>query len=112
MAHEGLGIVATSAALLFCVGNSLAGPCTAEIAAVERQIGATAAKPDSGATAPQSLSAQLHRQPTPSTVQSAESKANTDAADALARARKADAEGNADTCAKALNEARLLYGLN
>ena len=62
-------------------------------------------------SAPQSVGAQLHHQPTPGSVQSAERTANADGEAALARARKADAEGNAGACAKALTEARALYGI-
>jgi hypothetical protein len=45
-------------------------------------------------------------------VQSAEHAANADGEAALERARKADADGNASACAKALTEAKELYGLN
>ena len=62
-------------------------------------------------SAPQSVGAQLHHQPTPGSVQSAEHKARADSEAALNRARKADAEGNASACAKALTEARALYGI-
>jgi hypothetical protein len=92
-----------------------AGPCTTQISQVERQIRqAQAASPPGGAgepSAPQSVGAQLHHQPTPGSVQSAEHAANADGEAALARARKADAEGNASACAKALTEARALYGI-
>jgi hypothetical protein len=92
-----------------------AGPCTTQISQVERQIRqAQAASPPGGAgepSAPQSVGAQLHHQPTPGSVQNAEHAANADGEAALARARKADAEGNASACAKALTEARALYGI-
>jgi len=92
-----------------------AGPCTAQIAQVEQQIRkAQAASPPGGAgepTGPQSVEAQLHHQPTPQSVESAERKAKADSAAALDRARKADAAGNAAACAKALDEAKMLYGL-
>jgi hypothetical protein len=96
--------------------SSQAGPCTDRIAQVEQQVSALqAAPPASGAgepTAPQSLGAQLHRQPTPGSVQHAEHTANADADAALDRARKADAENNADGCEEALREARRLYGID
>lgn len=92
-----------------------AGPCTAQIAQVARQIARLQAGPaPSGvgeASAPQSLGAQLHHQPTPGSVQSALSKANTEAAAALDRARKADAAGDAAGCAATLDEAKRLYGI-
>jgi hypothetical protein len=61
------------------------GTCTAQIAQLEQQIRG------SGPTAPQSIEAQLHHQPTPRTVQNAESKATADADAALQRAREANA---------------------
>jgi hypothetical protein len=92
-----------------------AGPCTTQISQVEQRIRqAQAASPPGGAgepSAPQSVGAQLHHQPTPGSVQSAEHKARADSEAALNRARKADAEGNASACAKALTEARALYGI-
>jgi hypothetical protein len=60
----------------------------------------------SGPTAPQSIEAQLHHQPTPETVRNAEREANADAAAALQRARQADTDDNPAACVKALNEAK------
>lgn len=92
-----------------------AGPCTTQILQVEQQIRqAQAASPPGGAgepSAPQSVGAQLHHQPTPGSVQRAEHEANADGDAALARARKADAAGDASACAKALAEAKALYGV-
>ena len=88
-----------------------AGPCTAQISNLERQIKLSAANPTVGPSGPQTVGAQLHHQPTPSTVEHAEIKANADADAALDRARKADAAGNASGCKSALTEARRLYGL-
>ncbi len=88
----------------------------AEISQLEQQIGQLeAAAPPSGAgtpSAPQSVGAQLHHQPTPGAVQGAEHKANADAAAAFARARKADAAGDARGCDEALLEVRRLYGIS
>jgi hypothetical protein len=93
-----------------------AGPCATQILQFEQQIQTlAAASPPGGAgepSAPQSVDAQLHHQPTPGSVQSAEHAANADGEAALERARKADADGNASACAKALTEAKELYGLN
>lgn len=99
---------------LACVGGvtaALAGPCTKQIAEVERYIQRSSSGPAGGPTASQSIGAQLHHQPTPGSVQSAENKARADAEAALDRARKADAEGDAAACTKALDEAKMLYGL-
>jgi hypothetical protein len=96
------------------VGGAMAaqaGPCTKQIAEVERYAQRSTPGPESGPTAPQSIGAQLHHQPTPGSVQSAESKAYADGMAALERARKADAAGDASACARALDEAKLIYGL-
>jgi hypothetical protein len=102
--------------LLAGVTASQAGPCTGQIVVVEQQISQLeAAAPPSGAgepSAPQSVGAQLHHEPTPGTVNGAEHRANADGDAALARARKADADGKADECAEALRVARHLYGID
>jgi len=91
--------------------NAQAGPCTAGIAEIERYIQGTAPGPTTGPTAPQSVGAQLHHQPTPGSVEGAEGKARADGLAALDRARKADAAGDAAACKSALEEAKLIYGL-
>jgi hypothetical protein len=93
-----------------------AGPCSTEISRIEQKIrAAQVASPPSGAgdaSAPQSVDAQLHHQPTPGSVQSAEHMANADGEAALARARNADAAGDKAACAKALMEAKAIYGID
>ena len=108
-------MVLTAVGLIGGAATSEAGPCTTQISQVEQQIHKAQAASPGGAgepTAPQSVGAQLHHQPTPQTVESAESKARASAEAALDRARKADAEGDASACAKALKEARELYGID
>jgi hypothetical protein len=82
-------MVLTAAGLIGGAATSEAGPCTTQISQVEQQIhNAQAASPPGGAgepTAPQSIGAQLHHQPTPQTVESAESKARASAEAALDR---------------------------
>jgi len=103
-------------ALLSSAGVSQAGPCTAQIAQVEQQIAQLQAAPTAAGTgepsAPQSVGAQLHHEPTPGAVANSEHLANAEAEAALARARQADASGNAQACAEALRDARLLYGID
>jgi len=103
-------------ALLTAGAHARAGPCSEQIRVVEREIAAMRANPTPGGagqpSAPQSLGAQLHRQPTPGSVEGAVSQANAAGAAALERARKADAAGDAGACAKALDEAKLLYGVD
>jgi hypothetical protein len=104
------------AALLASAAAAQAGPCSKQIAEVERQIQQLQATPSaSGAGQPsgsQTVGAQLHHQPTPGSVETAQSKANADASAALGRARKADAAGDATACAAALDEAKRLYGID
>lgn len=111
--------VATSALILLApLGDRVsaqAGPCTAQIAQVEQQIRqAQAARQPGGSgapSAPQSVGAQLHHQPTPGSVAGAEDRAREAADAALDNARKADAAGDATRCARALEDAKQLYGL-
>jgi hypothetical protein len=98
-------------ALIVNAGLSHAGPCTAQITEVERAIHRAQNNPVIGPTADQSVAAQLHHQPTPGSVQSAEVKARETANAALDRARKADTAGDAAACQRALTEAKELYEL-
>ena len=100
-------LVATTAATLLCGGGAAhSGPCTSQIEELERQIGHASSSAKIGPSAPQSIEAQLHHQPTLETVRNAERKANADAAAALQRARQADTDDNLAACAKALGEAK------
>ncbi len=109
--------IVTFAALALISGSAAcnAGPCTSQIAQLEQQIqGAQATSPQGGAgdpSAPQSVGAQLHHQPTPGSVERAEHRALADGDAALESARKADAAGDASACAKALAEAKDIYGV-
>jgi hypothetical protein len=107
---DGRAFLGTTLALCLSVTGTLAGPCTAQIAELEQRVSPALASPQNTPSAPQSVGAQLHRQPTPTTVQSAAGRANADADAALDRARKSDAENDADGCNEALLEARRLYG--
>lgn len=105
-ASIGLLVATTASTLLWGSGTAHSGPCTSQIEQLERQIGRTSSSAKSGPTAPQSIEAQLHRQPTPETVRNAERKANAEAAAALQRARQADIDDNPAACTKALDEAK------
>jgi hypothetical protein len=108
-------LVLTIVAIVGAATAAHAGPCTTQISRLEAQIRkAQVTSPPGGAgepSAPQSVGAQLHHQPTPGSVQRAEHQANADGEAALARARKADAAGDAAACARALAEAKALYGI-
>src|ERR1700684_1149113 len=98
-------LVAITAATLLCGGGAAhSGPCTSQIEELERLIGHASSSAKSGPTAPQSIAAQLHHQPTPETVRNAERKANADVGAALQRARQADTDDNSAACARALDE--------
>jgi hypothetical protein len=100
-------LIAATGATLLCYGDAAhSGPCTAQIAQFEQQIQRALADPDGGPTAPQTVEAQLHHQPTPVAVQNAESKGRENADAALQRAQKVDAEGNAAECVIALDGAK------
>ena len=100
-------LVAMTAATLLCGGGAAqSGPCPSQIEQLERRIGHVSSSAKSGPTAPQSIAAQLHHQPTPETVRNADRKANEDAAAALQRARQADTDDSPVACAKALDEAK------
>ena len=106
-----LAAVAAAAILLGSAGAAQSGPCTAQIAQIEHQIGSDEAGPTVGLKAPQSVDAQLHHQPTPSSVEQAEHVANTDGDVAIDRAVKADAAGNGMLCSQELSAARRFYNI-
>jgi|SRR5436190_15994690 hypothetical protein len=103
--------LAATAAIFAGTDAARSGPCAEEIVLLERQIAVAAPGPQSGPTGAQTTGAQLHRQPTPGSVERAEALANTDAEEALARAKQADSNGNAADCNAALRRARELYGI-
>jgi hypothetical protein len=105
--YVGLLIATIGATLIAAGGAAHSGPCTVQIAQLEQQFRHTTLSARSGPTAPQSVEAQLHHQPTPDGVQNAESKAKADAGAALQPSRQADADGNAIACATALDDAKL-----
>lgn len=88
-------------------GTVHAGPCTAEIDRISAAMDALAANQEVG-TAHQSRAADLHRQPTPYSVERGREQAITDERHdraALERARAADARGDSAGCNKALSDA-------
>ena len=111
LGYDGLLFGIVSAAALCSADAAHSGPCTTQIAQLERQIRAATPGPESGPMAPQSVGAQLHHQPTPGAVAHAEQVANKDADAALDRARKADAANDSALCHAALTEARRLYDI-
>ena len=91
--------------------SAYAGPCTAQIAQVEQRISEASANSEIGPSSPQTLDAQLGRQPTPRTVRDAKMTANTLAQAALERVKKADTADNAAACTQVLSALKEWYGL-
>ena len=113
MGSRGSHVVFLAAALLAAQAVAVqAGPCTAQIDQVERQVRSMPAGAATGPSGQQTVGAQLHHQPTPGSVQNAEAKAQADSMAAIQRARNADAAGDTAACAKALTDAKDVYGLN
>jgi hypothetical protein len=86
-----------------------AGPCSGEIAKIEHAMREPG--PNIGPTNPQSIGAQLDRQPTPSSVARAEKRADSRYIEAMARARALDAEGDPH-CMSVVTEIKDLIGMN
>jgi hypothetical protein len=109
--RAGLFIASAIVILLNSHGTALSGPCTEQIAKIEHRVANDGASPDAGPTAAQSVDAQLHRQPTPSTVGQAEHTANKDGDTAIEQAKEADAANDATGCNAELVVARRLYDI-
>lgn len=100
--------ILVSAWLLFSGGAAGAGSCASEIARLQAAVDALAASRAQAPTAHQTVSAQLHRQPTLDSVARAKERAKMHERQeraALERARAADAKGDSEGCRRALSEA-------
>lgn len=106
--HSILRSILASTLICLSISCVLAGPCSSEIAKIEGVM----RDPGSGIgpTNPQSLAAQLHHQPTPSSVARAEKRADARYIEAMARARALDAEGN-PRCMGVVTEIKDLIGM-
>ena len=93
------------------VASAQAGPCTDEIAQFELAVRQSAGNPDAGPFAPQSIGAQIDRQPTPASIKRAKERARAQFATTLARAKRLDAQGNRAGCTRALAVAKDMYNL-
>ena len=91
------------------VASAHAGPCSSEIAQFESAVRQSAGNPNAGPTLPQSIGAQIDRQPTPASMKRARLQAQRYFALTLARARRLDARGDRAGCTRALAEAKDLY---
>jgi hypothetical protein len=109
-------LLLSAAGIIASVTTSYAGPCTAQIEAVQSQVDArSAAIAAAGPVARESTAARLHREPTPGSIARAEERLGEGASvekalSALERAREADRGGNEGSCEQALAEARRATG--
>jgi hypothetical protein len=85
--------------------------CEAEIGRLQSEAANASARTITGPTAPQSVAAQLGRQPTPASVERAQQDAQSRFADTLARARILGAEGNSAACLQEVASARRMLEL-
>ena len=88
-----------------------AGSCGKEIARFESSVRASRSNPAAGPMAPQSVGAQLGRQPTPESVERSDEKAQAAFNAVLASAKKLDAEGKRAGCMDLLGKAKQMYNL-
>ena len=95
-----------------------AGPCSHEIDGVQAQVNARLeAKAGGGPVGPESSRALLHRQPTPGSIATAETRLGelppqtAEAIEqAMGRARQADRAGDLSTCQQALSDVQAAIG--
>jgi hypothetical protein len=83
-----------------------AGPCSADIAQFETAVRQSAGNPYAGLTAPQSVGAQIDRQPTPASMKRAEQRLKSKFSAAMARAKRLDTQNNRAGCERALSVAK------
>jgi hypothetical protein len=103
--------VVGAAAFGLSIAAAYAGPCTSKIAQFEKAVRQSAGNPNAGPMAPQSIGAQLDRQPTPASIKRAEERAKATFAATLARAKRLDAQGNRAGCTRELAAAKRMYNL-
>ena len=104
-------VAVAGAALVPCAASAHAGPGSNKIAQFEKAVRQSANNPDAGPMAPQSIAAQLDRQPTPGSVKRAEERAQASFYAAMARAKRLDARGDRAGCTRALTAAKRMYNL-
>jgi hypothetical protein len=97
------------AVLCLSIPVAQAGPCSEDIAQFEAAIRQSAGNPNAGLTAPQSIGAQLDRQPTPDSLKQAQKRLQSKFSATMARAKRLDAEGDRTGCTRALSAAKRMY---
>ena len=91
--------------------SAQAGPCRSEIGQFEQAVRQSARNPNAGPIAPQSIGAQLDREPTPASIRRAQARAWTAFRAALAHAKQLDRRGDPG-CTAALARAKDMYNLH
>ena len=104
--------VAIMAAAIAGLSSAQAGPCSPAIAQFEQAVRQSAGNPNAGPVAPQSLGAQLDREPTPASIRRAQARARSAFRAALGRAKRLDARGDRAGCTAALARAEDMYNLH
>lgn len=106
-----LGATAPVVCAVLCLNITVAqaGPCSEDIAQFETAIRESAGNPNAGLTAPQSIGAQLDRQPTPDSVKRTQKRLQSEFSAIMARARRLDAKGDRPGCTRALSAAKRMY---
>jgi hypothetical protein len=89
--------------------SAQAGPCSKDIAEFELAMSRSAGNPNAGLMAPQSVGAQLDRQPTPASLKRAKERLQSKFSAAMARAKRLDSKGDSAGCTRALSEAKRMY---
>jgi hypothetical protein len=107
MTRHVFGWILFFAASLAASSSAHGGPCTGAISRFEAVQHRSAANPVVP-TAPQTIGAQLGRQPTPASVWRADTRAEARFDAVLARAKRLDAR-NDSACIQALDEAKQIF---
>jgi hypothetical protein len=96
---------------VFSLGSTFAqaGPCSEDIAQFEAAVRQSANNPFAGLTAPQSIGAQLDRQPTAASMNRAEQRLKARFSATMARAKRLDAQNNRAGCSRTLSAAKRMY---
>jgi hypothetical protein len=85
--------------------------CMQQVDRFETALRQSPMGPNAGPTAPETIGAKLGHQPTPASVEAAESRAQSRFASLIAKARALDARGEHAACMRALTDAKLISGL-
>jgi hypothetical protein len=86
-----------------------AGPCSEDIAQFEAAVRQSANNPFAGLMAPQSIGAQLDRQPTVAFMKRTEVRLKSKFSATMERAKRLDAQNNRAGCTRALSAAKRMY---